>query len=438
MLNKEEYLDSVCKEIKFKAARKVLRRELAAHIDDKRQELASAGTPDAESEAVAMMGEAKEAGRALNAIHRPRIEWRVFLCVLLLSLAGTMIIRNFNSDDIYFVSGAWSYGVQLFAMFLGICIAFSLYFLDYTRIVKLRFVFYFSSIGLLLLYILLGDRMSLFLTQSNIVTSSTILFLLGIFGFIGNRKRQNIAGLLLILVPCIGAMLTMGMVAASLYSLLIGLVSFSALFISIFRSSDKLHIRLIHLLAVACILSAAQMLVMKISPYYVYRIIGLIGFGTQIGQYGNNPAIISQITGGAKLLGVSDYYIANQSSNISESGTTFILASVLARYGWLTALGLMLAFMALFIFMASRVRKIEYPLGKLIAIGITIFFLTRFVLNVLTSLGIMEGVSFGLPFVSYGYAGYITDWLLIGIFLSVWRRSTFMKNDNIITPATAA
>ena len=70
------------------AARKYLRQELNAHIDDKVAELEADGTVGAEAAAIRAMGDPVETGHALNAIHRPRVEWGVIICVLLLSAAG--------------------------------------------------------------------------------------------------------------------------------------------------------------------------------------------------------------------------------------------------------------------------------------------------------------------------------------------------------------
>lgn len=91
MPDKQEYLDKVTQEIRFKAARKVLRRELESHIADKADELERQGVSGAEEQAVAAMGDAVQTGKALNALHRPRTEWRVLVCLLLLSVAGVFI-----------------------------------------------------------------------------------------------------------------------------------------------------------------------------------------------------------------------------------------------------------------------------------------------------------------------------------------------------------
>lgn len=48
MQDRNEYLDTVCSQIRFQAARKSLRGELETHIDDKTEELWEQGEKEAE------------------------------------------------------------------------------------------------------------------------------------------------------------------------------------------------------------------------------------------------------------------------------------------------------------------------------------------------------------------------------------------------------
>ena len=144
MQDKKTYLDAVCSEIKFRAARKVLRQELEDHIEDRKAELEKNGIPNAEPAAIKAMGNAKETGKALNAIHKPRTEWGVIICMLLLSAAG--IAAAFAGpghpyDD--YGQGWWPY-VQsslLLYLSLGICLMIGMVLINYTMLFRLRHVF---------------------------------------------------------------------------------------------------------------------------------------------------------------------------------------------------------------------------------------------------------------------------------------------------------
>src|SRR5699024_10018830 len=71
----------------------MVRRELEDHIQDQRDAYISEGKIGREAEklAVCQMGDPVETGRALDRIHRPRMEWMLPLMAVLLSACGLMI-----------------------------------------------------------------------------------------------------------------------------------------------------------------------------------------------------------------------------------------------------------------------------------------------------------------------------------------------------------
>ncbi len=83
----EEYLDTVCAQIKWKAAKPVVREELRGHLQEHVDAFQHAGDSLelAEQRAVAQMGDAAKTGIDLNRIHRPRYDW-----MLIGALAGLM------------------------------------------------------------------------------------------------------------------------------------------------------------------------------------------------------------------------------------------------------------------------------------------------------------------------------------------------------------
>ena len=79
-MDAKEFLESVCKEIKYKPAKKVIYKELEAHIEDVKAENMSKGILEgqAEENAVKQMGNPQQIGKNLNKIHKPRLEWKIF------------------------------------------------------------------------------------------------------------------------------------------------------------------------------------------------------------------------------------------------------------------------------------------------------------------------------------------------------------------------
>jgi cell division protein FtsW (lipid II flippase) len=442
MLNKKEYLDSVCNEIRFRAAREYLREELSAHIDDKAEGLKKQGAPDPEAAAVAAMGSAEETGRALNKAHRPRIEWGVIACVLALSIAGSIIITLFNSDDIYFVSGAWSLGLQIKTVIIGFCLMIAAYYFNYALLTRLRYVLYVAALVLIGYNIIIswyGDTLlrqeytfpfiDFFALQTPVVVFTTFLFMLSIFGFIDKSRNKGIKGLLPVVGLCAASIAAMTLILASFYAMLLAVVYIVALGVLVFKTQHKISLRLLCLIITAFIFAAVLIVLIKsgsnlLNPRYDF------GFGIGIGTDYNAYAVPEMLKE-SQFIGSSPSYINAQSAALSASGTDFILTSIIARYGWLAGSGFIIVYVGLLLIMFFRSLHIRHSTGRITAIGISAFMLLRFSAFLFTNVGIISDMSCGLPFVSYGGYDYLFCSLLIGIFLSVWRRSSFMKNSAI-------
>lgn len=83
-----EFLDSVCSEIKYKSARSKVKDELMNHIDDHASRLISMGYDhdEAYKRAVTAMGESSKIGKALNKEHKPYLGWLVKFTNILVGL----------------------------------------------------------------------------------------------------------------------------------------------------------------------------------------------------------------------------------------------------------------------------------------------------------------------------------------------------------------
>ncbi|MFS0727823.1 permease prefix domain 1-containing protein [Paenibacillus sp. 1P07SE] len=73
----DDFLQTVCVQIRAKTAHRQVRRELEGHIQDVIEELTSEGMSPEEAERIAVerMGDPRDIGRQLNQVHKPVIEW---------------------------------------------------------------------------------------------------------------------------------------------------------------------------------------------------------------------------------------------------------------------------------------------------------------------------------------------------------------------------
>ncbi len=107
---------------------------------------------------------------------------------------------------------------------------------------------------------------------------------------------------------------------------------------------------------------------------------------------------------------------------LPEAQTDFIFSAI-AQEGGMFAIIILLGG---FLWMILRLLKMGYLLdtnfGKLVCLGTAIFFVTQFVFNVGSNLGLFPVVGVTFPFVSYGGSSMIINLILVGIVQSLYAK----------------
>lgn len=110
-----EYLKSVCAEVRWRQAHDAVREELAAHIEDQTEAYMRSGMEreTAERKAVESMGSPAETGLRLDASYRPKPQWGpvIMLTALLMISAACRFVEYGNG------------GSQLGKFIIAACIA---------------------------------------------------------------------------------------------------------------------------------------------------------------------------------------------------------------------------------------------------------------------------------------------------------------------------
>lgn len=110
-----DYLTAVGAQIRWRRAREPLLRELSDHIADQAADYRADGLEEADAldRAVAEMGDPETVGRDLDRLHRPKNRWGLALAVLLLTLAGLFLqYRTYEASeqgmmDLYARQAVW-------------------------------------------------------------------------------------------------------------------------------------------------------------------------------------------------------------------------------------------------------------------------------------------------------------------------------------------
>lgn len=100
---------------------------------------------------------------------------------------------------------------------------------------------------------------------------------------------------------------------------------------------------------------------------------------------------------------------------LPEAHTDFLFASFIEEWGLLGGTVLVLTYVVLLFRIATTGLRLHRNDEKFVVLGIGLFFLIHFFVNIGSNIGIVPIVGIGLPFVSYGGSNLLTAALLIGI-----------------------
>ena len=103
----KNFLNKVCEQIKYEPAKKGISEELELHIQEIKEEYINEGISEIEAEekAVSHMGEAEDIGRKLNKVHKPKLDWKLLILILILMGFGIFIsvLKRKNHHRLSFV-----------------------------------------------------------------------------------------------------------------------------------------------------------------------------------------------------------------------------------------------------------------------------------------------------------------------------------------------
>ncbi len=134
-MDKRQFLEAVTEQIRFEKAREMISDELENHIEDQKEAFMSEGISETESyqKAIEDMGDPVEVGISLDRIHRPKMEWKMIMLVLGLSILGLFFQYVMFKD---MGSEAYPYNInsQCVYIVIGLAVMMFFCFFDYTRI----------------------------------------------------------------------------------------------------------------------------------------------------------------------------------------------------------------------------------------------------------------------------------------------------------------
>ncbi len=427
----KEFLNITCEEIKAKRVHKQIVNELSDHIEEQTQYYIKQGFDEltATKKALEQMGNPTIVGKELNKAHQPKTEWSIIVLTFTLVIIGGFIQ--------YFVSRANSYNSHAFFRFLiyapiGLIAFFCAYFFDYT-IIKIYSKLLYSA---LFISTIIGF---VFINRINgtylYVYYSAILFIPIFAGIVYSLREKGYFGIILcgilyggVAILCLFSVRTIAFLLLSISCLAILTFAINK---GYFKCNKRIGLSIIY---------TPIFLILILSVYYILsaghrreRFATMFNPENDPMGAGYLSLLIRELVGNSQPFGLSQLKgsLANMKAELilPAYNTDFILTFVFARFGYIFGVIIIALFIVFLARIFTSVLKQKNKFGVLISFSACLAITIQFALYTLSNLGIIATFSVTLPFISYGGLGFITNMLLIGIVLSVYRNSNIIMES---------
>ena len=340
--------------------------------------------------------------------------------LLMLSSASTVISFQSTGDSYFFVKHQLLYGVLPGILFFLIAIR-----LPYAIWKKFAFWMLIISIGFLVIVLLPGVGktvggatrwidIGLFSFQPSEIVKIT--FLIYLATWLAKKGSHGISDIEYGTIPflsIIGIVTILFLKQPDLGTLLVILaISFLIYFIA---GAPWRHI--ISIVGVGILL--LLILVMS-SPYRAERLKTFMGGGDELGQgYHIQQAKIAIGAGGFFGLGLGRSQ--QKFRYLPEVQGDSIFAIIAEELGFIFAVAVIMAFVLLMIRGFKIARGSPDEFGKLLAAGITIWFVIQAMINLGAMVGLLPLTGITLPFISYGGSSLAISLFAVGLLLNISR-----------------
>lgn len=418
----QEFLQKVCQEIRFKSLHGVISKELSDHIADQQHAYVQQGL-DAEAaavKAVAEMGDPVMVGKQYDLAHRPKTEWSILTMAAVLVLAGGIIQ--------YMFSGVNAQSAGMFTRYLQYAplslLAFALmYFGDYMLLARHARPVYLTILAAALLGFCFLPRSHGAYTYAYY---AALLLIPAYAGIVYGFKDRGYAGIVYSgLYYLGGALLCIAAPSAAAF-LLLTISCLVMLSVGVakgwFGGDQKAGLAMV--LAPVLLVSALGLLS---APAYVVRRISYF-FNPTLDPLGPGylPLMVRRLCDtaspwGAVMPGSGDSGpVVNLLPNWA---TDFSFTYIIAKMGYLPGMLLAAAMFGLIARMFITVFRQKNACGFLVALAACLAITGQIVFYLLSNLGVIAPLAMTLPFISYGALGFVVNMALLGLLLSVYRRS---------------
>lgn len=427
-----EYLDTVTEQIRCKKARPMVREELENHVLEQAEayEAEGMGESEAMEAAVRQMGDPVETGNELDRIHKPRLEWKLLLMVLLLSVMGLvfqyLISREFSLEK--FGTADYLWRRQCFYTAAGLCVMFAVYIFDFTLLGRYPLVLWFGYILLILFMMFTYGTVYGKIRIFNYLT----LFLPLYAGVLYRLRTKGYAGaavcFLFSFVPFFLGMKTVlfhGSMELAVCCYLLLLLAVWRGYFNVRKGWTMAILAVIPLLGLAVLYLWGEKIGI-LAAYQYARLEALVNLNLSGSPW--NQVFIENVVSGLQIFGPSTVPIQEGMGAINMN---YVIFFIFARYG--IAAGsivvLLLAAVAIKVFLVSWKQKNRF--GFLIGMACAMVLSIQMVVYILSNFGVALLEPLTIPFLSYGGQSTLVNYILVGLVLGIYRSSNIVSERQI-------
>lgn len=437
LLQIKEFLNEVCEQIKYKPIRNEIAEELESHIEEAKEYYLEEGIEEIEAEqkAILQMGKAQEIGKRLNKIHKPKFNWQLLILTIILLEFG-FILNIARTED---------YKSNLILLILGLIPCIVIYFWDYKKWQRYSPYLY----GIATIFLLQVEGRSYFHLGDYVISCSSIattLYIVAFAGFLQSLEKGKtlrmvlqereliINKVLLISVSSAFSILVFAMVANDIKSVVLLLLSYLIMSTTKCLNKNKKNLKKVVLLwGSALLVTTLLFTVLFATDGYMgeYRINRFISsFMPEMDPNGSGwqGMEAKKVMENANLFGEANHIENNTKALFNSESGSFPVISMLSNYGIVVSVLMVIMVLAfnLKILLDSRVIKDEY--GKLLMVGISLFFCLRSIGCVLMNVNLGVKADFSIPFL-YSGIELMIDMVCLAIVFSVYRRKDINVGD---------
>ena len=442
----KDFLEKVCNEIKYKPIREEISKELENHIEESKEAYIHKGESEeiAINKAIADMGDAEVIGKTLNKIHKPKLDYKLIILLLIL-LCFTFLVVGIKTTSHVFSEGEGPFFVKTIVyLIIGFILGLAIYFMDYTKIAKYSNYIYIVS-SILIIYTVISSHHLIngipYLNIGNIyIPINRVvmpLFLISFIGFIQNVGKHKVEfrvldletiqidkSLIKIIILSVFSLLLLASIPSLTSAFILGIAYMIIAIVKIIKDSHKKVTNLLKLCGVIFALGIICILSLTTAPYRLERIVTTFHPETDpegAGWVGINRKLVIE---SASMFGEAEDM--SNAIELFDEGAEYAFTSILAHYGWIVAILLIVTIILISVKLIINSIKVKDAYGKMIIIGISCLFIFQSVFNVLMNLNLWFESGFELPFVSYGGTGLIMNMACLALVLSIYRRKDIL------------